>query len=147
MCILDHWHGTSFCLWKFLKKLADDQCSFITKGSIYFMKHMYIQPFSMEVDWPEIWCFNGSIYNVLYLYILCFYFVQQYNREITVLFLEVTVLLQWSSCTAYIWELLLGYSRVNVCPYSTESAFRWVAVLEFRSLHQLLPCGTAAKIN
>ncbi len=40
---------------RFLKKLADDQCSSITKGSIYFMKQMYIQPFTTVVDWPEIW--------------------------------------------------------------------------------------------
>ena len=47
-------------LWKILKKLADHQCSSITKGCIYYIKHMYIQNsrqhFSIEVDWPEIWC-------------------------------------------------------------------------------------------
>ena len=62
---------------KFLKKLADDQWSSITKGSIYYIKHMNIQPFSMVVDWPEIWMFNGSIYYALYLHILHFYFVGQ----------------------------------------------------------------------
>ena len=40
---------------KFLKWLADDQSSFITKGSIYYVKHVYLQPFCMEVDWQEIW--------------------------------------------------------------------------------------------
>ncbi len=40
--------------WRFLKKLTDDQCSSITKGSIYHIKHRSIQPFSMGVDWPEI---------------------------------------------------------------------------------------------
>ncbi len=44
-----------FCLGKFLQWLADDQFSSITKGSIYYVKHMYTQPFSMEVDWQEIW--------------------------------------------------------------------------------------------
>ncbi len=75
MCILDHMHGTFFCLGKFLKKLADNECSSITKGSIYYIKHMYIQPFSMEVDWPEIWrwmevstMFNICIYCVFTLY-------------------------------------------------------------------------------
>ncbi len=48
--ILDHTQSASLCLGKFLKKLADDQCTSITKGSIYYIKHMYIQPFSMEVD-------------------------------------------------------------------------------------------------
>ncbi len=54
MCILDHTQSTSFWLGKVLKKLADDQPSSITKGSIYYIKHMNIQPFSMEVDWPKI---------------------------------------------------------------------------------------------
>ena len=35
---------------KFLKKLAEDQCSAKTKGSIYSIKHMYIEPFTIEVD-------------------------------------------------------------------------------------------------
>ncbi len=43
--------------WKFLKKLTDNQCSSITKDSIYhIMKHMYIQPFTIVVDWPDIGC-------------------------------------------------------------------------------------------
>ncbi len=54
MCISDHMQGTFFCLGKFLKKLADNQCFSITKGSIYYIKHMYIQPFNTEVDWAEI---------------------------------------------------------------------------------------------
>ncbi len=36
MCILDLILSTLFCLGKFLKKLADDQYSFITKGSIFY---------------------------------------------------------------------------------------------------------------
>ncbi len=55
-------HAEYFLLpWKFLKKLADNQCCSITKNSIYYVKHMYIQPFSMEVHWLDIWhYFNGS---------------------------------------------------------------------------------------
>ena len=34
MCILDYTKSNSFALGKFLKKLADDQWSSITKGSI-----------------------------------------------------------------------------------------------------------------
>ncbi len=45
-----------FYLERFLKKLADDQRSSVTKRSIYYMKHMCIQPLSLEVDWPDIWC-------------------------------------------------------------------------------------------
>ena len=47
--------STLICLGKFLKWLDDEQSAFITKGSIYHIKHMYIQPFCMEVDWQEIW--------------------------------------------------------------------------------------------
>ncbi len=47
--------NTFFCIGKFLKWLAGDESSSITKGSIYYIKHMYIQPFSMGVDWREIW--------------------------------------------------------------------------------------------
>ncbi len=67
---------TFFYIERFLKKLADDQNSSINKGSIYQIKHMYIQPFTTVVDRPEIWCF-GSIYYVLYLRILRFYVVWQ----------------------------------------------------------------------
>ena len=47
--------STFFCLRKFLKWLADNQSSSITKENICYIKHMHIQPFSMEVDWWEIW--------------------------------------------------------------------------------------------
>ncbi len=40
MCISDYIQLTFFYLERFLKKLADDQCS--------------AMPFSMEVDWPKI---------------------------------------------------------------------------------------------
>ncbi len=73
MCILDHTLSTLFCLGKFLKKLADDQCRSITKGSIYYIKHMYIQPFSMKTDWPINLMLNGT--TVLYfahnVFLLC----------------------------------------------------------------------------
>ncbi len=49
MCILDY---IQYFLLP-LKKLADDQCSSITKGN---SKDMYIRPISMKVDWCEIGC-------------------------------------------------------------------------------------------
>ncbi len=52
-------------------EVADDQCSSISKCSIYHIKHMLIQPFTMGVDWPEIGCLMASIY-VWCLHILCF---------------------------------------------------------------------------
>ena len=54
MCSLDNTQSTFFSLRNFLKKLSDDQTSSVTKGSIYYIKRMYIQPFSMEVDWLEM---------------------------------------------------------------------------------------------
>ena len=44
-----------------MKKLANDQSSSITKGSIHYIKNMYIQFFSMEVEWPEIFIFKFDI--------------------------------------------------------------------------------------
>ena len=51
-------HTKYFLLsWKIPEEISRQSMLFhmITKGSIYYIKHMYIQPFSMEVDWPEIW--------------------------------------------------------------------------------------------
>ena len=40
---------------------SNDQCPSITKRIIYYFNHMYIQYFTLEVDWPAIWCLiNGS---------------------------------------------------------------------------------------
>ncbi len=46
----------SFTLKDSWRKLGDDQCSSVTKASVYHIKHMYIQPLITVVDWPEIWC-------------------------------------------------------------------------------------------
>ena len=49
-------HAKYFLLpWNIPEKLADDQCSSITKGSIYHIKRMYIHPFTTVVDWSEMW--------------------------------------------------------------------------------------------
>ena len=50
MCISDYMQTTFFYLGRFIKKLADDQCSSITKVSIYHIKHMSIQPFTMRLE-------------------------------------------------------------------------------------------------
>ena len=68
---------TTFFLGRFLKKLADDHFCSITKDSIYHIKYMSIQPFTMGVDWPEFGMFNGSIYYVWYLHLLRLYIVRQ----------------------------------------------------------------------
>ena len=83
MCISDYMQTTFFHRGRFLKKLADVQYSFITKGSIYHIKYMSIQPFTMEEDWPKIGTFNGkylllepckalfSYYNLTSLQMFC----------------------------------------------------------------------------
>ena len=43
-------HANYFYLERFLNKLADDQWSCIAKGSIYYMKHMSIHPFTIVVN-------------------------------------------------------------------------------------------------
>ncbi len=53
--ISDYIQTTFFYLGRFLKKLADDHCCSITKDSIYDINHMYKQPFTTVVDWPEVW--------------------------------------------------------------------------------------------
>ncbi len=70
ICISDYMQTTFIYLGWFLKKLADDQCSSITKGSIYHMKPMYIQSFSMEMDWSEILCLM-EVYTMFYVCIYC----------------------------------------------------------------------------
>ena len=52
--ISDYIQNTFFYLGRFLKKLADNQCSPITKGSIYLIKHTSIKPFTMGKDLVEI---------------------------------------------------------------------------------------------
>ncbi len=50
---------TFFYRGRFPKKVADDQCSSITKGSIYHIKHTYIQSFTTVptvMDLREICC-------------------------------------------------------------------------------------------
>ena len=75
MCILDCTQSTSFCRGKFLKKLADDQFSSITKGSIFY-NNVHTN-FSHGSGSTRNLTFNGSIYYDLYLHILYFYFVGQ----------------------------------------------------------------------
>ena len=76
MCISDYMQATSFNLGRFLKKLADDQCSTIAKGSIYHIKHMSIQPFTIEVDWSEI----GFLIEVSTMFNICTYCVFTWYR-------------------------------------------------------------------
>ena len=48
--------STFFCLGKFLKKNSRRSMLFYNKREYLLSKHMYIQPFNMEMDWwEEIW--------------------------------------------------------------------------------------------
>ncbi len=48
-------HANYFPLpWKIPEGISRRSISSITKGSIYHIKHMYIQHFAMGEDWPEI---------------------------------------------------------------------------------------------
>ena len=58
-----------------LQKWVDDEFSFITKGSMYYIKYVQIQLFSMGVDWSANCMFNGSIRHDWCMHILCFYHV------------------------------------------------------------------------
>ncbi len=85
MCILNHTQNTFSCLENFLKKLADDQCSSIPKGSIYHINHMYIQPFTTVVDWPEI----GCMMEVSTMFYICRYCVFTWDGSSAYSSLEV----------------------------------------------------------
>ena len=54
MCIFAYKHTTFFNLGRFFKKWADNQCSLITKGSNYYIKHISLHLITIGVDWPEI---------------------------------------------------------------------------------------------
>ncbi len=82
MCISDYTQATFICLERFLNKLADDQCSSITKGSIYHIKHVHTT-FYQVGELNRNWTFNGSIYHEWYLRILHFHFVQQIQLRIS----------------------------------------------------------------
>ncbi len=81
VCISDFMQTTFFYLERFLQKLADDQYSSITKGSIYHIKHMYIQPFTTIVDWSEIRC----LMEVSAMFCTCRYCVFTWGGRFSVL--------------------------------------------------------------
>ncbi len=78
ICISDFMQTTFFYLGRFLKKLADDQWSSITKGSIYHIKHIYIQPFTTVVEWPDIRC----LMEVSTMFSICRYCVFTWDGRI-----------------------------------------------------------------
>ncbi len=77
----DFMQTTFFYLGRFLKKLADDQCSSVTKGSINHINSTKKKPFTSS-GLTRNWIFNGSIYYALYLQILRFYSGRLCARQI-----------------------------------------------------------------
>ncbi len=74
MWILNHTQSTSFSLGKFMKKLADEHISSIIKGSIYYIKDMYIQPFKHVSGLTRNLIFDGSILYFIFAhtaFLLC----------------------------------------------------------------------------
>ena len=99
ICISNFIKTTFFYLGRLLKKLADNKSSSITKGSIYHIKHntcirSYVHTtFYHSSGLSRNLIFNGSIYYVLYLQILCFYLGRQSTHTCNLLenSLQVTI--------------------------------------------------------
>ncbi len=68
---------TFFYLERFLKNLADDQCSSITIKTVSTISNIIHTTFYHGSGLAKNLMFNGSIYNVLYLHILRFYVVRR----------------------------------------------------------------------
>ncbi len=83
---------TFFYLERFLKKLADDQCSYITKGSIYHIKHYVNTTFYHSSGLTKNEMINGCINYVLCLQILRFYLVWQISPLRTLSCMKLLVL-------------------------------------------------------
>ncbi len=84
MCVSDCIQITFFYLGRFLKKTADDQCSSISKGSMYHIKHNGHTTFYHVSGLTWNCMFNRSIYYVKYLHILPFNFVWQ-NCQVVIM--------------------------------------------------------------
>ena len=91
-----------FYLERFLKKSADNQFSSITKGSIYHIKHIYIQPFTTVVDWPEIWC----LMEVSTMFYICRYCVFTWWGSISINWL--------------LWQFKLNAIKISRCKLIQE---------------------------
>ena len=68
LCISDNF----FYLGGFLKKITDDQCSSLTKGSIHHIKHISIQPFSKAINFLFFYFWNSVLSKSCFLWIFRF---------------------------------------------------------------------------
>ena len=117
---------TSFYLGRFLKKLADDQCSSITKGSIYHINHMYIQPFTTVVDWPEIRCLR----EVSAMFYICRYCVFTWGGRS--IFHDTYLNHSWHMFSNSIGVRM---DRHTWCPFSKHSWFGWGGRLQDKQIN------------
>ena len=116
MCNSDYIQTTFFSCWRFIKKLAENQCSSITKGNIYHIKHIHTT-FTMVVDWPEIECSM----EVFTMFDICTYFLFA---------LYCTTYCKLLLADYLIDSLLLGYYLVMVMIHSP-----WQPVSYFLAPH------------
>ena len=135
MCISEYMQTTFFYLERFLKKLADDQCSLITKSSIYHIKHMCIYHFTIGVHgltWN--WVFNESIYYVKYFaHTACLLSMAQLQPCLSSLFIQAEawsklcnessdifqryIPIDWISLKISLIKVKT-YNQKNICKYS-----------------------------
>ena len=121
MCILDHSQGIFRLPWK----IADDQCSSISKGSNYHIKDNVHTTFQHRRRLTRKLIFNGSIYYVLYLHILHFYFagqiIEAFQREFQLFY----------TCTEFYWPFFpqLQSSSTNMTPVTVNNGTK--SVLSF----------------
>ncbi len=93
-----------------LRGLADDQSSSITKESIFYIKHMYVQPLSMEVDWWEIW----HQMDVSTMFYICIYCVFTLWGRAEVLSDKITVKMNWTLTTINLnFPLVIWFKNTN----------------------------------
>ena len=95
------------------------------KGSIYYTKHMYIQPFSIEVDWPEIWCLM-KISTMFYICTYCIFTLwgssgQVLCKLVALIFLQIcTITLKYSTGTDAKVALLFLQCNYSV-PWTSQT--------------------------
>ncbi len=97
----------SFTLEELLKKLVDDQCSSITKCSIYHINHMYLQHFTTVVDWPEI----GCSMEVSTMFYICRYCVFTWDGRYVGLYKKYTPL---STCYVTFAVVMLPKAKIEI---------------------------------
>ncbi len=71
---------TFFYLGKFLKKLADDQCSFNNKGRLHHIKNIFIKPVTMGVAWSEIGYLMEVVCNMFNICTYCVFTLHDDDR-------------------------------------------------------------------